>query len=199
MAKQDVSNTVTVVSDGAYIWTVTAAHTIAYFIAGIFAVLFMNYRGAYASEALSCFMRPVESPLVALGPVFQLLRGVLIALILLPLRKNLFEEKHGWLRLALLVAGLSFLSTLGPTPGSFEGFIFTKLSVSYQLLGYPEALIYIFLFSFFSVAWYKKPKKLFTVLSIVLVFMIALMSFMGYLQATGVLKVPVSTEASKAG
>lgn len=185
---------ITGVSTGAYIWTVTAAHTIAYFIAGIFAVLFMNYRGAYVSEALACFMRPVDSPLVALGPSFQLLRGVLIALILLPFRKSLFEEKSGWLKLALLVGGLSFLTTLGPTPGSFEGFIYTKLSVSYQFLGYPEALIYIFLFSFFSVAWYKKPRKVFTVISIVLVFLIALMSFMGYLQATGVLKVPVSTE-----
>jgi hypothetical protein len=193
MGKKQVSNMV--ISPVSYIWKVTASHTAAYFLAGIFAYIFMNYRAAFGSDALSCYMRPVDSPWTAIGPALQLLRGVLIALILLPFRKTLFEEKWGGLKLALLIFGLSFLSTIGPTPGSFEGFIYTKLGIGYQLLGYPEALIYVAVFSSASVAWYRHPKKVFNVISAVVIALILLMSYMGYLQSTGKLQVGTTMQA----
>jgi hypothetical protein len=54
---------------------VTTCHVVTYFIAGVFAVTVLDYRGIFASEALACFMRPVADPLVALGPTFQVGRG----------------------------------------------------------------------------------------------------------------------------
>ena len=82
-----------------YFWQVIYAHTIAYFIAGIFAVVVMNYRELYATEIISSFMLPVDTPIVALGPLLQVFRGIIIALVLLPLRKTFFEEKNGLLKL----------------------------------------------------------------------------------------------------
>jgi len=79
-----------------YFWQVTYAHTIAYFIAGIFAMLVMNYRDLFATEIIGSFMHPVDTPIVTLGPALQIIRGVLLALILLPLRKIFFEEKTVW-------------------------------------------------------------------------------------------------------
>jgi hypothetical protein len=167
-----------------YFWQVTYAHTIAYFIAGIFAVLVMNYRDLFATEIISSFMHPVDSPIVALGPALQIFRGILIALIILPLRKTFFEEKHGLIKLGITIIGLSLLSTIGPTMGSFEGYIYTKIPYMYQISGYPEALIYVLLFVGILKISIKYPhKKIITVLSIVFMVLISLMSIMGFAMA----------------
>ena len=36
-----------------FLWRVTYSHTIAYWLAGVFAVTFLNYREIFASESLS--------------------------------------------------------------------------------------------------------------------------------------------------
>ena len=171
-----------------YFWQIIYAHTIAYFIAGIFAVLVINYRDLYATEIISSFMHPVDSPIVALGPVLQIFRGILIALILLFLRKTFFEEKNGLIKLGIIIIGLSLLSTIGPTMGSFEGYIYTKIPYMYQILGYPEAILYVFLFiGILAVSKKYEHKKTITVLSIVIIVLISLMSIMGFLSAKGLL------------
>jgi hypothetical protein len=168
-----------------YFWRIVYAHTIAYFIAGIFAVVVVNYRELYSTEILSSFMRSVDEPIVALGPSLQVFRGILLALILLPLRKIFFEEKYGLLKLGLIIIGLSLLSTIGPTMGSFDGYIYTKVPYIYQsLFGYPEAIIYVLLFIgilFISIKY--AHKKIVTVLSIVIMVLICLMSIMGFVMA----------------
>ena len=171
-----------------YFWQVTYAHAIAYFIAGIFAVLVINYRDLYATEIISSFMHPVDSPIVALGPVLQIFRGIILALILLPLRKTFFEEKNGLIKLGIIILGLSLLSTIGPTMGSFEGYIYTKVPYMYQILGYPEAIIYVLLFiGILFVSKRYEHKKIITILSIVLIVLISFMSIMGFLSAKGLL------------
>lgn len=107
-----------------FVWRICSAHVIAYFTAGVFALLFLDYRTHFSSESLALLMRPVSSPWVALGPGLQIFRGMLIALALLPVRGFLYG-KNGFLKLAWLVLGLSFISTIGPTPGSFDGYIYT--------------------------------------------------------------------------
>jgi hypothetical protein len=167
-----------------YFWQVTYAHTIAYFIAGGFAVLVMNYRELFATEIISSFMHPVDAPIVALGSFLNVFRGILLALILLPLRKTFFEEKHGLLKLGLIIIGLSLLSTIGPTMGSFEGYIYTKVPYMYQIMGYPEAILYVLLFmGILHISIKYSHKKIITVLSIICVVLISLMSIMGYIMA----------------
>jgi len=50
-----------------YFWQVTYAHTISYFIAGIIATAFFDYREWWSSEYISAFYRDFEAPIVALG------------------------------------------------------------------------------------------------------------------------------------
>lgn len=76
-----------------FIWKVCAAHFIAYFTAGILALFFLDYKTHFSSEYLSSMMKPVESPWVMLGPSFQLFRGIIIALVLLPVRGFIFEKR----------------------------------------------------------------------------------------------------------
>jgi hypothetical protein len=176
--------------NGSFVWRVTYAHVIAYFIAGLFAVTFLGYREAYATASLSALMRQVNEPIVALGPALQILRGLIIAIVLLPLKESFIGAKHGILKLALLVFGLSAISTIGPTPGSFEGFIYTVLPIKYQLLGLPETAIYVILFCAIIGYSSRANKKSIDVIATVATAIIVLFCALGYLAASGVLKVP---------
>jgi hypothetical protein len=169
-----------------FVYRITVAHTVAYFFAGIFAVVFMNYREHFASESLGPLMLPFNSPMVALGPGLNIIRGVMLGLILLPVGNMILGDK-GFIKLAILTLGLSFISTIGPTPGSFEGYIYTKLPFQYHLLGIPETLLYVAMFAGIPYLWYKTEKKYFNVIAIVLVVLILLMSFAGYMQAKGLI------------
>jgi hypothetical protein len=167
-----------------FFWRITYSHVIAYFIAGIFALIVVNYKELFATDSLSSFMRPVTDPIVALGPVLQIFRGIIIAIILLPLRKIFTEEKYGFVKLGILILGLSLLSTIGPTTGSFEGYIYTTIPVLYQILGYPEAIIYILLFiGLLWISYKYANKKIITILAIIFVVLIIIMGIMGYLLA----------------
>ena len=170
-----------------FIWRVASIHTIAYFIAGIFALLFMNYKGHFASDIMSVIMRPIDSPWVALGSGLQLIRGIIIALVLLPF-KEIVISKNGWIKLLGLVLGLSYISTIGPTFGSFEGYIYTKIPLQYHLLGIPETLLYVLLFSLPLFVWYKKPIKVWNIIVIILVVLIVIMNILGYLSSMGLIK-----------
>lgn len=169
-----------------FIWRIASSHTIAYFIAGIFALVFMDYKEQFGSNFMSVIMRPIESPWVALGPGLQVIRGIIIAFVLLPFKDILIKNK-GWLKLSALILGLSYFSTIGPTFGSFDGYLYTKIPLQYHLLGLPETLLYTFLFSFMIFAWYKMSGKVWNIISIALVILIILMSFLGVLASLGII------------
>jgi hypothetical protein len=168
-----------------YFWQITYAHTIAYFIAGFLAVSVMNYRELFSMDIISSFMLPVDEPVVALGGTFlQIFRGIIIALIILPLRETFFEGKYGLLKLGIIIIGFSLLSTIGPTMGSFEGYIYTKIPYMYQILGYPEAILYVALFiGILGISKKHENKKIITILPIIIISLISLMGIMGYIMA----------------
>ena len=167
-----------------FLWRVSAAHVIAYFIAGVFAMNVFKYESLFSSGILSCLMKPTTDPIVALGGTsLQLIRGIIIALILLPFRKVFTEEKHGFLKLGLLILGLSVISTFGPAFGSIEGYIYTKMSFVEQITGYPEAILWISLFVVILWAFYKFEKKAISIIAIVLLTLIVLLGIAGYIQA----------------
>ena len=171
-----------------FVWRITATHTVAYFIAGIFALLVLKYDEIFNIGALS-FMRPTDSPWVAAGPGLQVIRGILLSFFLYPFRTIFFETKKGWVKFWFLSFGLSYLLTISAAIGSFEGLIYTNIPIKYHLIGIPEILLYITLFTVFMQSWYKKPKKIYNIISIIFVLLIVFMSLMGILSSLGILKV----------
>lgn len=170
-----------------FAWRITAAHTIAYFLAGIFALVVLRYGELFGSESLA-FMRPVDSPWVAAGPGLQVLRGLLLSIFLYPFRAIFFETPHGWIRFWALLFGLGFLLTISAAPGSFEGYLYTDIPPRFHLLGIPEVVLYLSLFTAIVFGWYGRARRAFNVLAIVLVPLIILMSVMGVLAALGMLE-----------
>jgi hypothetical protein len=171
-----------------FCWRIIAMHMLAYFIAAVFAQLTFDYKSLLKSETLSLIMRPWESPLVALGPFLQSINGFFMVLILYRIRHSIINEKNGWITLFLIVSGFSIFAPQAPAPGSFEGFIYTKLPIKEHLVGLPECLFYSFLFSFGLYNWYKRPKRLWNVLTITGLSIISLISLLGFLSSIGILR-----------
>lgn len=168
-----------------FYWRVTSAHTISYFIAGIFALTVLKYDEIFNSGALE-FMRPTDSPWVAAGAGLQIIRGLFLGLILYPFLPIFLNTKNGWFKFWILTIGLSALFTFSAATGSFEGIIYTNLPLIDHFFGLPELLLYNSLFTLFLWFWYKQPGKILNIVSIVLVVAILLMSFMGMLVAMGI-------------
>jgi len=174
-----------------HFWQITYAHSIAYFIAGVLAMAFMNYEAVWATEIMSSFYRPIDSPIVGLGgTILQIPRGILIALFILPMRKVFFEEKWGLLKLGLIVFGFSVISTIGAVCSSYEGYIYLKLPLEIHLMGYFECLLYISLFiGILFITQKFAHKKIVTILPIIFIVLLILMGIAGYLEAIGILTV----------
>jgi hypothetical protein len=164
---------------------VTASHIVTYFVAGLGAYTLLDYRGQFLSPALACFMLPVDAPIVALGPLLQVFRGLIFAAALFSFRQVFLGTSRGWLPLWGLMVGLAVLSPTGPAPASVEGFIYTKIPIAQQVRGYFEVLPQTLAFSILVVAWNRRPSRAWTVVMVGLTLVVALLSAMGFLAATG--------------
>jgi hypothetical protein len=117
------------------------------------------------------------------------IRGLVFALALWFFKEQFLHQKFGWLKLWGLLVGLSILSTTGAPPGSIEGFIYTKFSFLEHVKGYFEVGIQTLLFSLALYYWYQRPKKAWNIVAGIMVGLIALMSTMGFLAASGIIRV----------
>jgi hypothetical protein len=162
---------------------VTACHIVTYFIAGVFAYFVLDYGTEFSKEFLACFMRPTSDPIVSLGPVLQVVRGPIIAAALFPFRRVFLGAPRGWLLLWGLFLGLAIFSTVGPAPGSVEGFIYTKVPIGRQMIGYFEALPQTLAFSLLVYWWHRNPTRVWAWVMTALCALVALMSVAGYLAA----------------
>ena len=167
-----------------FFWQIISAHTVSYTIAGVIALYLFNYRALWEMEAMSVFYRAIDTPIVALGPFLQIFRGIIVALILLPLRKTFFEEKHGLLKLGLVILGFSIISTYGAVIASFEGLIYLDLPLSVHLWGIPEGLIWLSLFiGILKVMIDYSHRRVVLISSVIAVLLICLLSTFGFLAA----------------
>jgi len=166
---------------GIFFWRVTAAHIITYFILGLIASTILDYKEIFSNPPLSYLMKPTTSPWVAAGPILQIFRGLVFSIALWFIKDSFLFQKYGWIKLWIVIVGLSILSTVGPTPGSIEGIIYTKIPIGVQLKGYLEVLPQTLLFSVWIFYWHKSTRKLWNVLAIILVSIIFAFSILGVL------------------
>lgn len=163
---------------GIFFWRITSSHIITYFLAGVFASQLLNYQDLFETPPFSNFMKPMSSWPIAAGPGLQLIRGLIFSIALWAFREVFLNTKYGWLKLWGLLLGLSILSTTAAAPGSVEGFIYTTIPINKQIVGYLEVMPQTMLFSLIVYYWYKKPKKAWNIISIVLVSIILLLSIL---------------------
>jgi hypothetical protein len=142
-----------------FAWKVVALHMITYFAVGAAAYSIFNYKTLFASAEFNCLMRSLDSPWVAVGPGLQFVRGFLFAAVLYPFIVFFLERRRGGLLLWSLFLGLSILGQVGPSPGSLEAIIYTKVPLIGHLTTLPEVVLQTFLFSTGLIAWCRRPSR----------------------------------------
>jgi len=154
------------------------AHFVTYFFMGlIFYLTGLNvvaYYEQHPDPIVTTFFRPSSSQLVMLGPLFQLLRGLIFALVLFPFRKVFLEAKWGWLYLWGLFLALAILAPSSAAPGSIEGWVYTNFSTTFHLIYLPEIILQTLAFCGLVVFWeHHKVKKL--TIPLVVIFVLILL------------------------
>jgi hypothetical protein len=166
--------TATPPSFGPLAFKAAATHTITYMLMGVLASTLLDYRAVFARPDMACWMRPVDDPMVMLGPLMQPLRGLVFALAIYPFREQLFARAGGWLLLWGLIVALGIVNTFGPAPGSLEGMFYTVIPIPQQLKGYLEVVPQAGLFSFLLVQWARHPEKRWLARTLTALFVIVL-------------------------
>jgi hypothetical protein len=144
---------------GGLVAKTTVTHTVTYFLIGLAAFAFFDYKRKFAEPDVRLLMRQTDDLLVMAGPLFQPIRGVQYGLIFYLLRQPLFGARTGWLVLWLVLVVVGILGTFGPAPGSLEGMVYTTLPLRFHLISLPEILVQSLLFAALLWYWVKHPEK----------------------------------------
>ena len=169
----------------------TLTHTVTYFLMGLAALALLGYADKYADPSVSVLMRQTSDPLVAAGPLFQVLRGALFGLVIFLLRDPVLERKRGWLTLWAVLVIVGVLSPFGAAPASIEGMIYTTLPLWFHINGLPEILLQSLLLAVVATYWLNHPQiKWLDWLMGVSFVIIILLSTAGVLAGLGILPTP---------
>jgi hypothetical protein len=166
----------------------TIVHTVSYFVIGLLALTFLDYSTKFADPIVAGMFRQTDHPLVAAGPLFQILRGFLFGVAFYFLREIIFARKNGWLILWLVLIIVGVISPFGAAPSSIEGMVYTVLPSWFHIVGLPEIIVQSGLLAFLTHYWVNHPEKkwLNWVFGIAFILTI-LMSSLGILAALGML------------
>ena len=156
-------------------WRVTMTHMVAYFAAGLVAWNLLSIRETYDTYLMSTVSKPVDSPWLAAATVLQVVTGLVWSVALWPFRQTLLGDE-GWWKLWVLLVGLSILGTESPAPGSIDGVIYLTLPIREHLKCLPEVLLQTLLSSWMLHYWYRKPRRAWSVVSIVFLAFFTLMT-----------------------
>jgi hypothetical protein len=170
----------------------TLTHTVTYFLMGLAALALLGYADKYADPAVSTLMRQTTDPLVAAGPLFQVIRGVLFGLVIFLLRDLVLDRKHGWLTLWVVLVIVGVISPFGAAPASIEGMIYTTLPLWFHINGLPEILLQSLLLAGIATWWINHPQNKWMGWLMGIIFtIILLLGTAGVLAGLGILPSPV--------
>ncbi len=174
----------------AFIGRVTLVHFLTYSLVGaLFFFLGINMIVYYENNPDSIMMayreifRSTDSVLVAAGPLFNIIRGLVFGLVLYPFREILIRRKWGWVYLWALFLVLAQFSTIGAGPGTFEGLIYTKVPLKYHLITPLEGMLQTLLFSLLLIRWEKGIGKRLSLILYLFSIMLLVGIVMGVIQA----------------
>jgi hypothetical protein len=167
------------VTFGRFAVRMTLCHMVTYWLFGMAAFLLADYKNLFQSGGLECLMRPTTSRWVAAGPALQFVRGLIFTVALYPFRSIILGTPRGWLKMWGLLVGLAILSTAGPTPGSFEGFLYTTIHPLHQLIVLPEGILQTLALSLALVGWHRRPHRAWGIIFGALTVLVVLMSVAG--------------------
>lgn len=169
---------------GRFLVRVTLLHVVTYLMVGIVASIVFDYAALFERPVIRDYMREFGSVSLFAGPLVQVVRGVIIAVVLLPFRQVL-AGRRGWLWLWLLLVGIGIFATYAAAPSSIEGIVYTKMPFWYHAIGLPEMLVQTFAFSLLASLYARHPQGVLAALPpvyerIARALVVACFAFVGY-------------------
>ena len=152
----------------------TVIHFVTYCVFGLIFSTVFNYPALFALPEMAIFFRPTTSIWVLAGPLFQFIRGPIMALAIYPFRKVILNNKRGWILLWGLFVALAILSPAGAAPSSIEGIVYSVLPLWFHLVGLAEILLQTLALSFLFYLWEQNPEEKKIWIPVVLVFSVLL-------------------------
>jgi len=169
----------------------TLVHTVTYFVIGLLSFLFLDYSARYADPTVALALRQTDHPMVAAGPLFQVLRGFLFGIAFYALRDLIFAKQRGWLTLWLVLLIVGIFSPFSSAPGSIEGVVYSTLPMWFHIMSLPELIVQSFLLAFLTHYLVNHPeKKWLGIIFGALFVIIVLLALLGALSTLGFLPVP---------
>lgn len=129
-----------------FIIKVMAIHTLTYILSGIIFKSVFDYDTLFQLDGVRTYMKNLNTNAVAIGPIIQILRGILLGLVLLPFRTVIYS-KLGWFYLWSLLIIVGVISPYGAAPGTIEGVVYTTIPLKFHLTMLPEIIVQTLVFS----------------------------------------------------
>lgn len=119
---------------------VTTVHVVTYYIAGMisFRLILYHYMPGTGDRALPSYYKDLNDFAPWVIPA-QIARGILLGIALYPFRARFLELGYkGGLAIAGLYLLIGQFACPGTSPGSIEGFVYTRLPLDFQYAVIPE-------------------------------------------------------------
>ena len=133
---------------------VVISHAVTYILCGMFFYKVNNYKEELIDKnkgLLGMKWRKADSVQMKLVPIFQLLRGALLGIVLVIIKDAVYDTSFGFLKLFVVLFITGLINVYQPAPDSIEGYIYIEpekgLSVKDIIGGNIEIATQIMLFS----------------------------------------------------
>ena len=124
-------------------------------------------------------MRTYDSILVMLGPLLQVFRGAIIALVFVPFRKAIMDNKWGWIYLFAAQWILLDVAADSVTPGAIEAVIYTDIPSAHHFFTYAKFTFHTLIVSLLFWTCQKKSNKILNIIFISVFIIIAALLILG--------------------
>ena len=146
---------------------VLITHVVTYTLCGMFFYKINKYKAELIDKNKGIDWRSMDDPIFQWSPLFQILRGILLGIVLLLIKDIIIDTNFGFLKLFTILTITGLINVYSPAPASIEGFIYLKPDNSIPLRvsigSIFEIIIQIFIFSIIvTTKWSELWNKLFS-------------------------------------
>jgi hypothetical protein len=126
-------------------------------LCAIVCLLLSNYQANISGDPiLSLIFKDIDTSAILLLPVFQIVRGFVIGLVVYQFHSVIIYEDFGWFKLFMLLFIIGGVGSSIIGLGSIEGYIYSNLGFYSPIMGLFQIFIYQFLTSLIFTKWIKK-------------------------------------------
>ncbi len=134
-------------------------HVVTYAVAGMVFYTLQDYETLFATEEMFTHYRPLDGdPFVAAAIPIQILRGALLAWLVLPFAPVFIRSRHGWALLFVLIWGLTFLGTPLLVPDIVASSMVGS-PIDMIVAGAPEVTVQMLVFSVLLTMWQRRSPR----------------------------------------